>query len=228
MPGSGSLVSVIVPIRNEKPEAADRLRGLGDVSRSEILVADGGGPVETSRAFEMAGARRIEADGTRGRRLDLAARQAAGDILFFLHADCRPPQRALELIRETLGGGTQAGSFSLGYEEATPALRWIAWWANLRSRLFTLPFGDQGLFCRREAYERSGGFRDLPVCDDVDLVLRLKRLGPFIVRREKMLTSPRRYREQGALRQVLTNWKVLAGYFAGVPPEKLERWYNRR
>jgi hypothetical protein len=176
----------------------------------------------------MAGARRIQADGTRGRRLDLAARQAAGDILFFLHADCRPPQRALELIRETLAGGAQAGSFSLRYEEATPALAWIAWWANVRSRLFRLPFGDQGLFCRREAYERSGGFRDLPICDDVDLVRRLKRAGPFIVLREKMLASPRRYRERGAMRQVLTNWKVLAGYFAGVPAVTLERWYNAR
>ncbi len=221
-------MSVIVPIRNERPEAAERLRGFCDGRSSELLVADGGGPAETSRAFETAGARRIEAEGTRGRRLDLAARQASGDILFFLHADCRPPQGALELLRETLGGGAQAGAFSLGYEEATPALRWIAWWANLRSRLFKLPFGDQGLFCRREAYERAGGYRDLPICDDVDLVLRLRRAGPFAVRREKMLTSPRRYRERGPLRQVLTNWKVLAGYFAGVPAEKLERWYNRQ
>ncbi len=221
-------MSIIVPIREEKPEAAEGLRGLCDGTHSELLVADGGGPAETSRAFESAGARRIEAQGTRGRRLDLAARQATGDILFFLHADSRPPPGAIELIRETLGRGAQAGAFSLGYEDATPALSWIAWWANLRSRLLKLPFGDQGLFCRRETYQRSGGYRDLPICDDVDLVLRLRRAGPFVVLREKMLTSPRRYRERGALRQVLTNWTVLLGFFAGVSPETLERWYNRR
>jgi hypothetical protein len=105
-------------------------------------------------------------------------------------------------------------------------MRWIAWWGNLRSRLLRLPFGDQGIFCRRDAYEKAGGFRDWPVCDDVDLVRRLRRTGRFEVRREKTETSPRRYRSRGALRQVLTNWKVLAGYYLGVPPETLARWYS--
>jgi rSAM/selenodomain-associated transferase 2 len=221
------MISVIVPIKNETPEAARKFCQFVCTGASELLVADGGEQPETSLAFEAIGARIIGAGGTRGRRLDLAARQASGDILFFLHADSRPPERALELVRLTLARAA-AGAFSLGYEEATPALRWIAWWANVRSRLLKLPFGDQGLFCRREAYERAGGYRDMPVCDDVDLVRRLKRAGPFDVLREKTLTSPRRYRERGALRQVLTNWKVLFGYFAGVPARTLERWYQGR
>src|SRR5206468_2110535 len=86
--------------------------------------------------------------------------------------------------------------------------------------------GAQGLFCRRETYERSGGFRDLPVCDDVDMVRRWKRLGRLAVLREKTLTSARRYRA-GAFSRVLRNWRVLAGYYAGVSPARLERWYNR-
>src|SRR6185295_18873349 len=97
------------------------------------------------------------------------------------------------------------GAFSLGYEKQSPSLAWIAWWANRRSRLLGLPFGDQGLFCRRDAYLESGGFRDLPICDDVDIVRRLKRVGRLRVRAEKTLTSPRRYAEAGALRQVLRN-----------------------
>ena len=73
-----------------------------------------------------------------------------------------------------------------------------------------------------------GGFRDLPVCDDVDLVRRLRKSGAFVVRPEKTVTSPRRYREVGTLRQVLRTWRVLAGYYAGVPPETLSRWYEGR
>ena len=91
-----------------------------------------------------------------------------------------------------------------------------------------MPFGDQGIFCRRDLYERSGGFADLPICDDVDFVRRLKRVSALRILPEKTLTSPRRYREQGSVRQVLRNWRVLAGYFAGVSPETLLRWYNGR
>lgn len=220
------MISIIVPIRNETPEIAERLRRLADESGSELLIADGGGNPETARAFESLGARLLRLSGTRGARLDQAARQARGDVLFFLHADSRPPDRALALIGETLAGGADAGAFSLAYEDPTPALRWIAFWANLRSRLFKLPFGDQGLFCRKETYARSGGFSDLAICDDLDFVRRLKRAGVFEVRPEKVTTSPRRYREHGALRQVLRNWRVLLGYYAGVSPTTLNRWYN--
>ena len=68
----------------------------------------------------------------------------------------------------------------------------------------------------------------MAVCDDLDLVRRLRRLAPLRILPEKTLTSPRRYQDRGPFRQVLRNWRVQAGYFAGVPAEKLERWYNAR
>ena len=145
-----------------------------------------------------------------------------------LHADSRPPDDALAIIRRAVEEGADGGAFSLAYEGSQAAMRWIAWWANARSRLARLPYGDQGIFCRREAYLRSGGFRDLPLCDDLDFVLRLRKVGRFVIRPEKTVTSPRRYRESGALRQMLRNWRVAAGYFAGVPPETLRRWYEGR
>lgn len=220
------MISVIVPIKNESPDVARRFIRFAGSGESELIVADGGGDPATSRAFEAVGARLVRADEPRGARLARAAREARGEILFFLHADSVPPDNALNAIRQALANGAAAGAFSLAYEGAGARLRWIAWWANLRSRLLGLPFGDQGLFCRRDAYQRTGGFRNLPICDDVDLVRRLKRSGKLVIRPEKTRTSPRRYRERGALRQVLRNWRVLAGYFAGVSPEKLERWYN--
>jgi rSAM/selenodomain-associated transferase 2 len=222
------LISLIIPIRNETPDAAERFRPFLLPGRTEIVVADAGDSPETSRAFEAIGASLVRGEGSRGLRLHRAALEARGEVLFFVHADSRPPGNALDAIRDCLEGGASAGAFSLAYENAGPALRWIAWWANLRSRLLGLPFGDQGLFCRREAYERCGGYRDLAICDDVDIVRRVKSAGPFQVLPEKTVTSPRRYRERGALRQVLRNWRVLLGYFAGVSSAKLERWYNGR
>jgi rSAM/selenodomain-associated transferase 2 len=222
------MISVIVPIKNERPEVAERFRRFATSADAELLIADSGNDPETARAFEAMGATLITRNGNRGARLAAAAGAARGEILLFLHADSDPPKDALTAIRQTLSNGTPAGAFSLGYRDADARMRWIAWWANLRSRLLGLPFGDQGIFCRREIYERAGGFRSLPICDDVDLVRRLKRAGPLRIRPETTLTSPRRYQERGALRQVLRNWRVLMGYYLGVSPERLERWYNFR
>lgn len=220
------MISVIVPIKNEQPGTAERFRRFVSPPEAELIVADGGGNEDTTRAFRSIGARIVAGSGPRGQRLARAAREAGGDILFFLHSDSEPPPGALDALRNSLDNGTAAGAFSLAYRDAGAGMRWIAWWANLRSRWLGLPFGDQGLFCRRDAYERAGGFRSFPICDDVDLARRLKRLGPLEIRPEKTLSSARRYRERGALRQVLRNWRVLAGYFLGAAPEKLERWYN--
>jgi hypothetical protein len=102
---------------------------------------------------------------------------------------------------------------------------WVSAWANVRSRFLRLPFGDQGIFCRREAYQSAGGFRDMAVCDDLDLVRRLRRTGRFVVRPELVTASARRYRDRGVLRQVLRVWVVLGGYFLGVSSERLGRVY---
>ncbi|HEX9304434.1 MAG TPA: TIGR04283 family arsenosugar biosynthesis glycosyltransferase [Thermoanaerobaculia bacterium] len=222
------MISVIVPIQNESPEVAAFFSRFSRSADAELLVADTGAPKETGEALRENGARVLSLPGVRGAALARAAGQARGEILFFLHADSRPPEDALALIARTVAEGANAGAFSLAYDRAGLVMRWIAWWANRRSRLAKLPFGDQGIFCRREIYERVGGFRDLPICDDLDLVVRLRRAGRFVVRPEKTVTSPRRYIEHGRARQVLRNWRVIAGYFAGVSPETLKKWYGDR
>jgi rSAM/selenodomain-associated transferase 2 len=226
------VLSVIVPVRGESPAVAARFERFAKASGAELLVADadadasGPGGGETADAFRAIGARVIASPGTRGARLAAAAMEARGDVLFFLHSDSRAPEGALDAVRRAIDDGAAGGAFSLAYEDAGLALRWIAAWANLRSRWLKLPFGDQGIFCRRDAYERAGGFRDLAICDDLDFVRRLRRCGRFVILPEKTVTSPRRYQDRGAVAQVLINWKVQLGYFAGVAPETLERWYN--
>ena len=222
------MISVIVPIHGESAAAVENVRHLLVAGEAELLVAAAPESLEAASAWEAAGARLVQTSGTRGARLARTAQAAAGEILFFLHADSRPPADALARIRAAVEGGACAGAFSLAYAGAGGPLALVAAWANLRSRVFRLPFGDQGLFCRRDAYARSGGFRDLPVCDDLDFVRRIRRLGRFVILPEKTLTSPRRFTENGVLRQGLRDWRVQLGYFAGVAPDVLERWYNGR
>ena len=200
------MISLIVPVLDESPAEIAELVELAANPDCEAVIADASA-------------------GTRGASLAAAAGRARGDIFFFVHADSRPPKDALAIIEREIQGGAAGGAFSLAYEPADPTMRRIAWWANLRSRALRLPFGDQGLFCRRDAYDKAGGFRDLAVCDDVDFVRRLKRQGRFVIRPEATRTSPRRYREGGAILQVLRVWRVLLGYYAGVSPERLTRWY---
>jgi CTP:molybdopterin cytidylyltransferase MocA len=199
------MISLIVPVRDESPAEIAGLVELAAEPGAELVLADASAE-------------------SRGASLARAAARARGDILFFVHADSRPPKRALAIVRRAIEAGAAAGAFSLAYASEDPKMRRIAWWANLRSRLLRLPFGDQGLFCRRDAYEKAGGFRDMAVCDDLDLIRRLKRQGRFVIRPEATRTSPRRYLG-GALRQVLRVWRVFLGYYAGVSPERLARWY---
>jgi len=146
------VLSIIVPVRGEEPAVAARFQRFTEDPAVELLVADGGGDPATANAFRAFGARVLSGSGTRGARLARAASEARGDVLLFLHSDSRPPDEALAAIRRALDGGAVAGAFSLAYQEAGPALRWIAAWANLRSRWWKLPFGAQGIFCRRHAY----------------------------------------------------------------------------
>ena len=218
-------VSVVIPLRDEPADLGRTIAAWWKPAEAELLVADAG----VSAAAEVlrgAGARILSETGvTRGSRLAHAARLAQGRILLFLHADSRPPDRVLELVVEAVDAGAAAGAFSLSYDDPDPALRWTAWWANVRSRILRLPFGDQGLFCTREVYEKAGGFRDMAVCDDVDLVRRLKRAGPFVILPERVATSARGYRRRGSVRQTFRVWTTLVGYFLGVDPERLARWY---
>jgi hypothetical protein len=226
MLASGPVISLILPIRGEAPSAALKFHPFA--REFEVVVADGGCSAEAVSAFSEIASRWVSMPGrTRGRRLAAAAGAAGGDVLFFLHADTHPPPGARSLIESALASGAAAGAFRLAYENATPGLRVISAFANLRSRWLRLPFGDQGIFCTREAYESAGGFRDLPVCDDVDFVRRLNRVARLRILEECCVTSPRRYLH-GAVSRVLRNWLVLAGYALGASPARLERWYRGR
>ena len=215
------MISLVVPLRGGGEEWWSNVAPLAD--DFEIVVVDGGAHRAADPPFS---ARIIALPGvSRGARLDRGARESRGSAIFFLHGDSRPPAGARGMIERAIEAGAPAGCFLLRYDEETPALVRIARWANRRTRWARLPFGDQGIFCTREAYVRTGGFRDLPVCDDVDFVRRLRRLPGFAVLSACCETSSRRYRRRPA-RRVLRNAAVLTGYFAGVAPSTLERWYR--
>jgi hypothetical protein len=119
-----------------------------------------------------------------------------------------------------------AGAFRLEIKSEDPRLRAISALANIRSRFAGLPYGDQGLFLNRLDFERIGGYRDIPLMEDVDLIGRLKRIGRIAIAPETMQTSARRWQDQGVIKTSIKNIIRLMRYRLGVPPEILARGYR--
>jgi hypothetical protein len=160
--------------------------------------------------------------------MNAGAAEAEGAILIFLHADTILPAGFDGLVRAGLRDPeVVGGSFALAFEPCPPLLKINEVTANWRARALGLPFGDQALFVRASVFRLLGGFRDMPLMEDVDFVRRLARAGRLAFLRPPVRTSSRRY-DQGILRRTLRNKAVLLGYFLGVPSERLARLYGRR
>jgi len=224
-------VSVIVPVLDEGERInalVDHLRVLGYGRQLEILVADGHPEATTLAALDRPGVLRLSAPPGRALQMNAAARQARGDILVFLHADCRLPQEAFGEMERLLGDDRLAGgAFALAIDAPGWQFSLIARMANFRTRLTRLPYGDQAVFLRREAFHALGGFSDLPLLEDVDLVLRLRRAGMRLSLSPLAVTaSARRWLDEGVWRRTLTNWAIMALYTLGVPPARLVPLYR--
>ena len=200
------MISLIVPVRVEAPEALEAARDLAE-DGVEVLLAEGEGP--------------------RGARLAAAAAEAAGEVLLFLHADTKLPEGWKGLVEEAIGRGAAGGAFRLAFDGGGARMTFVAFWANLRTALTRVPYGDQAPFVRRDVYERLGGHRPWPLLEDVDFGRRLKRAGKVVILSAKARTSPRRYLEKGVARTVLTNWRILLRFRRGEEPERLAAAYRR-
>ncbi len=186
---------------------------------------DGGSSDATRDEARRAGARVLRAPAGRATQQNAGAREARGDALLFLHADTRLPEGALVRVERVLADpGVALGAFRLGFDRDDPGMRFLVFGADLRARIFGLPYGDQALFLRRETFDRLGGFREIPTLEDLCLVRRAKRLGRVVVAPERVRTSPRRYDRAGLLRNMLLNWRDAFLFALGVGPERLGRF----
>lgn len=218
--------SVIVPVLGEEDlvnRVVDHIRTVGYGRRVEILVADGHPQRTTLAALDRPGVLAVPAPRGRARQMNAAARKASGDVLVFLHADSTLPAGAFEAMEAVLADGVRAaGAFDLGIRSSRLSLRLIAWVATLRSRLTRTPYGDQAVFITRQAFQALGGYADLPVLEDVDLMRRLRRAGMRIgFAKGRAVTSPRRWEAEGVWRRTFINWAIIILYILGVPPERL-------
>jgi len=218
---------VVIPALDEAAAIGAVVARAAAGENVEILVVDGGSRDATAAAARGAGARVISSPAGRARQMNAGAAATRGGLLLFLHADTRLPPGWDRTVRRILAAaGVAAGAFRLGIDTQRPAVRFIARVANLRSRVLQLPYGDQAIFLRRSLFDRLGGFADLPIMEDFDLVRRLRSTGRIVTAESAVVTSARRWRRLGVARTWLINQAVLAAFHAGLPPARIAAWYR--
>lgn len=231
-PDAPHLISIIIPVLNEEPGIAATLCELEPIARRpdvEIIVSDGGsgdGTVTTIEKFNFAQAVLCQ-QANRGFQMNQAARMAKGDILFFLHADVKLPKDAIESVSKAMANdGISGGCFQIRFPtDLSLSLQMVAWGINLRTRLFKTATGDQAIFVRRKVFNEIGGYKTYPLMEDIALFSQMKRLGKVAVLDEKVEISPRRWLKYGVWRTVMLMYLLRFGYWLGVHPEKLKRFF---
>lgn len=217
-------VSVVLPTFNEGNQIEATLRRVVAARPKEIFVVDGGSTDDTASIAAANGATVLSSPPGRARQMNTGAAAASGAVLLFLHADTWPPEDCVRLAAQSIGkNGTIAGAFTFGLKEPMRGGRLVEWLTNARCRWAHSPYGDQGLFLRRELFDALGGFPDWPVLEDVELLRRLKRHGRVVTLPPRALTSARRWRQGGLLRTFARHQLILLGYAAGLSPHSLAR-----
>lgn len=219
------VISVVIPTLNEAGRIGAVLAPLCDLPGVEVIVADGGssdGTGDMARRFPV---RLLNGLAGRAVQMNAGAAAATGTYLLFLHADTRLPEGFAGHVREVLARpDVAAGAFELRIDAPGHGLRLIERLANWRSRRLGMPYGDQAVFVRTALFREVGGFPSIPVMEDFELMRRLRRRGRVVIAPTAVVTSARRWRANGLLRNTLINQAVIAAYLLGVPPERIARW----
>jgi len=226
MPAEISLVIPTLNAAGELPDCLDTMmEGLAAGLIRELIITDGGSQDATGRIADAAGARFILGTASRGGQLQRGCSAAKGNWLLVLHADTQLEAGWSKVVAQHLrDGGGKPAYFRLRFRAKGMMPLLVAGWANLRSRLFGLSYGDQGLLMQRSDYYAVGGYRDQALMEDVALV---RQLNGLVELPAHALTCASRYQQQGWLRRGTGNLVLLLRYVMGAEPETLARSYRK-
>lgn len=220
------LVSIIIPALNEADGIAAAVERAWATQPHEVLVADGGSSDDTAQLATTAGAIVLAAPRGRAAQQNLGASRAAGDVLLFLHADTWLEASGLQQIAAALADpNVMYGAFRQSIDAPEQIYRWLERGNAWRAARGGMPYGDQGIFLRREFFERLGGFPEVRLMEDWLLMRAARRLARPVLLPGPLTVSARRWRRQGVLRQTARNWMLITAARLGVSPNRLADYY---
>lgn len=225
------MISVIIPVYNEQeslPALLEYLNAKCDKAETEILIVDGGSEDETVPIASKLGAKVCKsAEKGRSKQMNWGARQAEGDILYFLHADTFPPASFIDDIKIAVEKGYGAGCFRLSFDVQHPLLAFYSWFTRFDVNLFR--FGDQSLFVKKSTWKKVGGFDEsLIVMEDQVIISLLKKEAAFKIINKEVVTSARKYIQVGIINLQLVFTVIVLLFYAGVDHKKIVNFYRRQ
>ena len=231
-----AMLSVIIPTLNAEKTLPRVLTALIPAAVhglvKEVIVVDGGSTDATSDIVEAAGGKFITAPRGRGTQLQAGAKVAKGNWLMFLHADTLLEQGwdvEVEKFFEHVAAGRFRGheiaaAFKFALDDFSGSARFLERAVALRCAVLKLPYGDQGLIVNKQLYDRVGGFRPIPLMEDVDLVRRIGRRR-MVLLRSRAVTGSDRYLKDGYIARMARNALCITLYYLRVPPRVIARIY---
>lgn len=223
-------VSVIVPVFNEAPLIRQFLSNLRERTRgAEIIVVDGLSTDGTDQLAQGFCDQVIQSgERSRAKQMNVGADAASGDILWFLHADAEVPLGSLNEIGRIMLNPKVCGGFFRIRLPATPVVyRLTDGFAHYAGLLLRMRCGDHGIFCRKTAFVKAGGFPDVPLMEDVEFFRRLRGCGRVVHSKKRIGPSARRYEAVGPLRLTFAYGLIATLYVFGVSLAALRQIYQR-
>ena len=240
-------LTVIIPALNEERILRACLDSVKRLDPLEIIVVDGGSADRTAKIAEEAGAVVIQSPKGRGIQMNKGASLARGEILLFLHADTIISNKVSSLCHPELDSGSEemlkriqhdkteivdkyiGGFFRLKFDDDSLSTRLVEFFANLRARLFSLPYGDQAIFIKKEIFEKLGGFREYPFLEDIDFAIRIKKYGKLKYIPLKVVASARRLKKGFSFSPILISFRnvfIALLFLFGLSPFRLIKLYK--
>lgn len=220
-------ISVVIPTLNEAANIESCLTSVRDAGVDQVLVVDAGSTDNTLQIAAQFQVEQLQCGPGRARQQNFGSQHATGDVLLFLHADCQlAPDTGHQVRTAFADPDTVAGGFRQSIQPTSGALNKIAAGNAARIRWLKWVYGDQGLFVRKAAFERAGGFPDLSFMEDLYFTKRIKKFGKVVLAQGPLQVSARRWQHKGVVRQTLRNWSLITAAHLGVSPNRLVAFYT--